>query len=112
MYPCNGPTPLVFAPGQYAYIRYIQYATLSASASDPFFQGAAPPATQSVSVMINLQTGMASGTVTHTNFPAVQIFINNQPVYNYSANQNGMGSLDIYSTSTHQFSAPIADPAR
>lgn len=103
-------------PGSYGYNRYIQYGQLSGSASDPFFSvmghDFAPPAAHSISATMNYETGFASGTVTHTDFPRLQVFVGNQSVYNYSANANGKGSLDIYDKSTGQFSVPICDPSR
>jgi len=62
--------------------------------------------------VINFETGMVGGSVSRTDFPALQIFVGDQSVYKYSANANGKNPLDLLKSSTNQFSAPICDPSR
>jgi hypothetical protein len=103
----NNPTS-----GETTYNRYVQNASLYAAASDPAFQGAAPSASSNVSVNMNFQTGIASGAVVQTDYPALQIFVGNQSVYQYSSNAAGKTPWDLYSKSKHTFAAFICDPSR
>ncbi|MGH8016819.1 MAG: hypothetical protein ACREIA_00780, partial [Opitutaceae bacterium] len=94
---------------------YSYSVSLSASASDPLVPGA-PPAAHGISAIIDYNSGVAYGAVSYTNFPGLQVFVGDQPVFNYSANEAGrggpLGPTNLYDKSTGTFSQPICDPSR
>jgi hypothetical protein len=91
--------------------RYVTNYQLFVSGTMQFFP-LSPPVVHHVAATVDLNAGVASGTVTHTDFPSLQIFINDAAVYNYSAEALGKTPWDLIHTSVRAFEASICDPTR
>lgn len=66
-----------------------------AAGSDGLFFGAAPNAIQRGSISVNYETGSYLGVLTHTDYPAAQVFLDGSSIYNYSSDQFDKGPLDL-----------------
>ena len=69
--------------------------SFAVAGSDGLLPLIAPPATQSGFLTINYSTGEISGSINHTTFPAVQVFVDGRSVYSYSANQANTTPADL-----------------
>jgi RHS repeat-associated protein len=63
--------------------------------SDGLFFGAAPNAIQRGAVSVNYNTGAYLAVLSHTEYPAAQVFLNNTSIYNYSSDQFKKGPFDL-----------------
>jgi hypothetical protein len=86
----------------------------NAAGSDGLFFGAAPNGIRRGSVYVNYDTGSYLGVLTHTNYPAAQVFLNGSSIYNYSSDQIGKGPLDLgeKNLQTHIVAGMACDPSR
>ena len=54
-----------------------------------------PKAIQGASITVDFETGTYFGVVEHTGYPAAQVFLNGESIYNYSSDQAGKGPFDL-----------------
>lgn len=79
---------------------------LNGSAANPLVPGA-PPITYNTSVSINFDNGTYAGSVTRTDFPSFQIFVDGRPIYNSTE----VGTpLNLYNTTFVPIKGTLPDP--
>jgi len=66
---------------------------MAASASDPYFFGLAPPAQYDLNLTLDYNTNTVTGSFIHSDYPSVQVFINNSPIINDQAQGGAFGPL-------------------
>ena len=73
-----------------------------------------PKAIQAASIMVDYESGSYLAIVTHTGYPAAQVFLNGNSIYNYSSDQAGKGPFDLGESNleTHIIAGPACDPSK
>ncbi|OIQ95017.1 tRNA nuclease WapA precursor [mine drainage metagenome] len=73
-----------------------------------------PSAIQNGSVTVNYNTGSYLAVLSHTQYPAAQVFLDGSPIYNYSSDKAGAGvsGLGADHLETHIVAGQICDPSK
>ena len=86
---------------------------LSVSASNGLFFGIAPPSEQLAYITVNFESGVVSGYVENTVYPATQVFLNGRPIFNYSSEDEATTPGDLASPRLRTFISQYAcDPTK